>query len=163
VHVINDDAFVWLKKEKSQFDFIVVDFPDPSNYSLGKLYSNSFYRELSKVLTPGGCVVIQSTSPYVARKSFWIINKTLQHVGFNTLPYHCYIPSFGEWGYVLAFHDWHDTMQYLPGGLKFITPQSFIQLKAFPPDMNEVDAEVNSLNNQILVHTFEKEWADYTR
>jgi spermidine synthase len=163
VKIINDDAFVWLKNEHSQFDFIVVDFPDPSNYSLGKLYSKSFYKELGKIIKPEGCAVIQSTSPYVARKSFWIINETLEYVGFKTLPYHCYIPSFGEWGFVLAYKEHLNAPVNLPEGLKFLTTESFRQLTEFPPDMKKIPSEVNSLNNQILVHTFEKEWAEYTQ
>src|SRR5690606_19602626 len=30
VKVINADAFQWLKTNKSRFDFVVIDFPDPS-------------------------------------------------------------------------------------------------------------------------------------
>ena len=33
VHVINDDAFVWLDKNEGSWDFIVVDFPDPDQLS----------------------------------------------------------------------------------------------------------------------------------
>jgi predicted membrane-bound spermidine synthase len=32
--VLNKDAFVWAKNTKKQYDVVVVDFPDPSNYSL---------------------------------------------------------------------------------------------------------------------------------
>ncbi len=44
VHVINADAFRWLDKNSDQFDFIVADFPDPTSYSLGKLFTTAFYR-----------------------------------------------------------------------------------------------------------------------
>jgi spermidine synthase len=37
LHVINADAFPWVDSNTDSFDFIVVDFPDPTNYSLGKL------------------------------------------------------------------------------------------------------------------------------
>src|SRR5205807_4952963 len=37
VHVINSDAFPWVASNADSFDFIVADFPDPTNYSLGKL------------------------------------------------------------------------------------------------------------------------------
>ena len=33
------------------FDFVVVDFPDPTNYSLGKLYTTAFYRALARHLS----------------------------------------------------------------------------------------------------------------
>ena len=38
------------------YDFIVVDFPDPTNYMLGKLYTNTFYRLLEKHLAEHGLV-----------------------------------------------------------------------------------------------------------
>ncbi|HEY0770622.1 MAG TPA: polyamine aminopropyltransferase, partial [Sphingobacteriaceae bacterium] len=54
VKIINHDAFIWLRDNKELFDFIVIDFPDPSNYSLGKLYTASLYREIHRALSPGG-------------------------------------------------------------------------------------------------------------
>ncbi len=57
VHVINADAFPWLDQNQGFWDFIVVDFPDPTNYSLGKLYTSAFYRLVKKHLSeywPGG-------------------------------------------------------------------------------------------------------------
>jgi spermidine synthase len=162
VKVINQDAFTWLHDSKEKFDFVVIDFPDPSNYSIGKLYTNSFYKSLSHVLQSNGLAVIQSTSPFVARKSFWIINETLKSTGFNTLPYHCYIPSFGEWGFVLISKEDFKPAQEYPSGLRFIGSDVFAQLTHFPPDMSAVTSEVNYLHNQALVNTFEKEWAAYT-
>ena len=41
----------WLDTNTEQFDFIVVDFPDPTNYSLGKLYTTAFYRLAAKHLS----------------------------------------------------------------------------------------------------------------
>ena len=102
VSVINDDAFVWLRNQKSLFDFIIIDFPDPTNFSLGKLYTTSYYREVERVLSPTGFAVIQSTSPLMARQSFWCIEATVKSVGLATEPYHAYVPSFGEWGFILA-------------------------------------------------------------
>ncbi len=163
VNVINQDAFVWIRSQTETFDFIVVDFPDPSNYSLGKLYTASFYRELNKILSPKGCIVIQSTSPYVAKKSFWIVDETLAFAGFKTVPYHCYVPSFGEWGFVLGYKEQFNSAHTLPEGLKFVNDATIEQMKTFPPDMKVESSPHNTLNNQVLVNTFEKEWAEYTR
>jgi predicted membrane-bound spermidine synthase len=52
---------------------IVVDFPDPTNFSIGKLYTNSFYALLDKRLAASGYAVVQTTSPLVARQSFWTV------------------------------------------------------------------------------------------
>ena len=84
------------------FDFVVVDFPDPNNYSLGKLYTTAFYRLLRHHLSAQGAAVVQSTSPMFARQSFWCIDETMKQAGFQTHPYHVYVPSFGEWGFVLG-------------------------------------------------------------
>jgi spermidine synthase len=42
VQVINADAFPWLEQAERTWDFVVIDFPDPTNYSLGKLYTTAF-------------------------------------------------------------------------------------------------------------------------
>src|SRR6266404_4302212 len=51
VHVINADAFPWIDSNTDNFDFIVIDFPDPTNYSLGKLYTTAFYRAVARHLS----------------------------------------------------------------------------------------------------------------
>ena len=157
--IINTDAFSWLKQNDTEpYDFIIIDFPDPSNFSVGKLFTNSFCKEIKKVLTPEGMFVVQSTSLYVARKSFWCVNNTIESVGFKTLPYHLYVPSFGEWGYVIGYNILPEKEIYLPSGLKFYESKRFAEMSQFPADMNLVSTEINKLNNQILIHYFEDEW-----
>jgi spermidine synthase len=163
LNIVNQDAFIWIRNNKEQFDFIVIDFPDPSNYSLGKLYTSKFYSEIYRSLSEKGAVVVQSTSPFVARQSFWIINTTLASAGFQTMPYHCYVPSFGEWGFVMASKEQLRRTYDFPEKLRFVSEETVSQLFVFPPDMSELPAQVNSLNNQVLVNTFEKEWAKYSK
>jgi len=161
VKVINADAFVWLKASKEMYDFIAVDFPDPSNYSIGKLYTNTFYRLLKGALHEKGAVVIQSTSPYVAKKSFWCVDRTLKSVGFQTTPYHVYVPSFGEWGYVIGTHRSFVPPRKFPPGLKFVNAETVSAMFYFPEDMKSRITEINKLNNQVLVRYFEDEWSEY--
>ncbi|GHN02406.1 polyamine aminopropyltransferase 1 [Cytophagales bacterium WSM2-2] len=163
VKIYNEDAFQWIRQNKVSYDFVAVDFPDPSNYSLGKLYTVSFYKELYRSLSDSGAVVIQATSPYVAKESFWIINETLRKAGFSTAPYHSHVPSFGEWGYILAFKQPLPEKQELPSGLRFINEKSWASLTDFPNDMIAQKSSYNTLNNQVLVNTFEREWAVYFR
>ena len=160
VKVINADAFTWLRQNTRKFDFMVIDFPDPSNYSVGKLYTNSFYKLAKGVLAPGGIMVIQATSPYVAPKSFWTVDTTLRSVGLHTIPYHNYVPSFGEWGYIMATERtvYKKPSQFLPG-MRFVTKESLDQMFYFPKDMAKVKTDINKLNNQVLVKYFEDEWS----
>lgn len=159
VTITNEDAFIWLKDTDKQYDFVIIDFPDPSNYSLGKLYSTTFFRKLKRVLRPHSLVAIQSTSPYFARKSYWCVGTTLEQVGFKIYPYHAYVPSFGDWGYFLASTGPLDFKYQLPAQLKFLSPETLSRLFEFPKDMQRFPTEPNKLNNQILVRYFEDEWS----
>src|SRR5205823_12402392 len=46
VRVINQDAMIWLAQTRDLFDGVIVDFPDPNSFALGKLYTTRFYRLL---------------------------------------------------------------------------------------------------------------------
>jgi spermidine synthase len=158
VKVVNADAFGWLQQHDEVFDVIVVDFPDPTNFSLGKLYTTSFYHLLDGHLAADGFAVVQTTSPLIARRSFWTVATTLEAVGLATTPYHAHVPSFGEWGFIIASRRPFRAATTLPTGLRFLTPEGLPALLQFPPDMARVAAEPNRLSNQVLVHTFEEEW-----
>ncbi len=163
VKVVNADALQWLEDSKEYFDFIVIDFPDPANFALGKLYTSAFYRLLEKRLSARGLIAIQSTSPLYARQSFWCVVMTLEDVGFKTAPYHALVPSFGEWGYIIA-----GRQEFVPAAVdlpkaRFLTAETLPLLFHFPADMARVPAEVNRLNNQVLVRYFEQEWRKVVR
>jgi spermidine synthase len=163
LEVVNADAFGWLDAHDGVYDVIVVDFPDPTNFALGKLYTTSFYRLVDQHLAAGGYAVIQTTSPLIARKSFWTVVTTLEAVGLTATPYHAHVPSFGEWGYVLASHRPWRQPTALPPGLRFLTLGGLPALFEFPPDMARVSTDVNRLSNQVLVQTFEDEWGKVSR
>ncbi|MFL9837080.1 polyamine aminopropyltransferase [Flavobacterium sp. ST-75] len=160
VTVINSDAYIWLKECTQKFDVVIVDFPDPSNYSLGKLYSLNFYKTLNKSLTQDAMLVIQTTSPYFAPKSFWCINKTVAQIFPVTDAYHVYVPSFGEWGYTIAANSLSEPLGNVKrkaDSLRFYD-YDYSRLNDFSKDMLAKDVEINRLDNQILVRYFDEEW-----
>lgn len=158
VKVENADAFIWLEQSREFFDFVVIDFPDPSNHSLGKLYTTAFYSLLKRRLSEHGLAVIQSTSPLFARKSFWCVVTTLEESGFHVSPYHALVPSFGEWGFIIAGkHPYSPPREYTVP-LRFIETRLHPALFTFPRDMERIPTTVNRLNNQALVQYFEGEW-----
>ena len=162
VSVANADAFVWLDNTAIEpFDIAIVDFPDPNNFALGKLYTTRFYNLLKQKLTPDAAVVIQCTSPLIARNSYWSIVKTLEAVGFIVKPYQTTVPSFGLWGYALAKQQPFDIPTQPPNvELKFLNVSSFASMFEFPTDMKMPDEaiEINRLDNQALVRYYETEW-----
>ncbi|MFN7917733.1 MAG: polyamine aminopropyltransferase [Vicinamibacterales bacterium] len=161
--VINADAFTWLESGQDVYDFAIVDFPDPSNFSLGKLYSTTFYRMLTKRLAPDATFVVQATSPLFARRSYWCIVATVEQAGLAAVPYHVYVPSFGEWGFVLAGRAEPARATSLPAGLRFLTPETLPELYTFAGDMARVPVEANRLTTQMLVRYYEQEWSAINR
>lgn len=164
--IVNTDAFKYLEDTRETFDVVIVDFPDPSNFSLGKLYSTSFYALLDKALSASGYAVIQGTSPLVARKSFWTVVRTVEEVGLTATPYHAHVPSFGEWGFIVASRRPFKPViaqDAFPKDLRFLNAQTLPLLFDFPLDMRKVDAQPNRMSNQSLVLTFEEEWGKVLR
>jgi len=57
--IIIDNALDWVPKCKEKYDIIICDFPDPNSEVLKKLYEESFYKEISKLVKDKGVVSIQ--------------------------------------------------------------------------------------------------------
>jgi len=179
VHVVNDDAMLWLESPGEPFDAAIVDFPDPNTFALGKLYTRRFYQLLRRRLTETGTVGLQATSPLYAPRSYWCVLRTMESAGFHVRPYHVAVPSFavGVWGFALAaarpfdpaelaaFRDEGGSAQ--PGslgrlpGLRSINAAALQQMFLLPADLQPVDVEVNRLDNQILVRYYEAEWSKW--
>ena len=105
--------------------------------------------------------MVQSTSPYVARRSYWCVVATLEAAGFATTPYHVYVPSFGEWGFVLASSGPLALRDRYPAGLRYVSAETVADMRRFPPDMDRVRTDVNRLDSQALVRYFDAEWSEY--
>ena len=103
VRVLNVDADLFLRSVVGPFDVVLIDFPDPSSVELAKLYSVDFFKQLAARLSRDAVVAIQSTSPFHAREVYLCIGRTLMEAGYRVLPYHENVPSFGEWGFYLAW------------------------------------------------------------
>ncbi|MEM9366808.1 MAG: polyamine aminopropyltransferase [Planctomycetota bacterium] len=171
--VINQDAFVWITQQIQSFDVVVIDFPDPSNYSIGKLYSQRFFHQLSKHIQPGGVVAIQCTSPLVAPESYWCIIHTMEAAGFQTLPYSAPVPTFGVWGFALASLDRRgDDLELaatsasktsFPEGLRYLRRSTMGSLFDLPTDQTRIPVLPNRLNDQRLVRLYEREWSEGLR
>lgn len=165
VRVVHQDAMIWLEEAGPEFDAAIIDFPDPNTFSLGKLYTTRFYRLLKRRLAADAAVSIQCTSPLVARRSFWCIIRTLEAAGFCVQPYQAAVPSFGVWGFALArcepFEPPRQTSASLAGELRFLNDRTLQALFEFPADFAAVPAEINRLDNQMLVRYYEAEWKNW--
>lgn len=102
VSVLNTDAYTFMANTDTFWDVMIVDFPDPRNIEIGRLFSFEFFKMCHRHLRPGGLIVVQAGSPYYATKAFYCIEKTLAAAGFNVLPLHNQVLTMGEWGWVLG-------------------------------------------------------------
>ena len=162
VTVTNTDAFVWVGQEHEPFDAVVIDFPDPGSYSVGKLYTTFFYRRLKQIITPDAVVSIQCTSPLVAGQSYWCILRTMEEAGFKVRPYCTAVPTFGVWGFALASLEndlgLPEQLGKLEHELSFLNESILANLFELPRDIQPIETEINQLNNQVLVRYYDEEW-----
>jgi spermidine synthase len=163
VTVINQDAFLWVDKTARQFDAVIIDFPDPGTYSVGKLYTSYFFTRLRQRMAPGAAVSIQCSSPLVSPESYWCVINTLEQSGFRVRPFQATVPTFGVWGFALAaIENLPPNPQlapYVGEQLRFLDQNVLDDLFMMPRDMRRVETEVNRLNNQVLVRYYDREWS----
>jgi spermidine synthase len=170
VHVHIADAGRFLEGSGDSWDVIVIDLPDPSTLSLAGLYATSFYKLLGRHLNVGGIAVTQATSPFYSADAFWCIVETWKQtpVGpegtdrFAVYPYHVYVPSFGDWGFVMASRRNLD-----PKGLaldphvrlKFLTDEMLPTLFVFGRDaLAKAAIQPNRLDDQVLATYYRRGW-----
>lgn len=158
VRVVNEDAMIWIERVRETFDVAIVDFPDPSSFSLGKLYSTRFYRMLRERIAPDGAIAVQSTSPLYARQAYWCIVRTLEAAGLHVRPYQTTVPSFGVWGFALAAQRPFAAPRHVNVPARFLDDATLAAMFVFPRDMTPVPVEINRLDNQMLVRYYEDEW-----
>jgi spermidine synthase len=158
VRVVNEDAMIWIERVRESFDVAIVDFPDPSSFALGKLYTQRFYRLLRARLSPDAAVAVQATSPLYARQSYWCIVRTMEAAGLHVRPYQTTVPSFGVWGFVLARQRPFDRPSVVPVPTRFLDNATLASMFVFSRDMQPVEVEINRLDNQMLVRYYEEEW-----
>jgi spermidine synthase len=165
VRTVTADAFTWLRgAPPASQDVVVVDFPDPDDAALAKLYSVELYGLVARILAPGGRVVVQSGSPYFARRAFWSVAASMQEAGLAVSSYHVDVPSFGDWGFhvavagptapPLALHE--------PAPLRFLDAATLRAASSFPPDRRRPGGDLVSTLVRPRILQFTREaYKDY--
>lgn len=166
VRIINADAMKYLEESDKIFDVIIIDLPDPNTPEIGKLYSRSFYKLVFKRLSMTGHLVTQATSPFYAKEAFWCIARTIEksgRVGRNSIsikPYNVNVPSFGEWGFVLATQAGRIQPEAIQIRVetKFLTSEIVPTLFTIPKDLKATVRWTNELDSQKLVQYYNDGW-----
>lgn len=168
VRIFNQDAFKFVEKGGELYSVVIIDLPDPNEISLGKLYSEEFYRLVGKILAKDGIIITQSSSPYFARKVFWCIGETLKQAFPYNLPITLHVPSFGQWGFQIASRLPLDKaeprlLRYIgelekAKKLRYLRTTLWEGFKLFDPDIDKVKVEPNNLSTQYIIQYYEDSW-----
>lgn len=171
VSVVHQDAFRFMEHVEGFYDVILVDLPDPNNEALNKLYTLEFYSLLRNHLNPNGMMMIQSTSPIFATKVYWTIDKTLSEANLHTENFHIEVPSFGNWGFVLASRSPINAKKIkIETDTKYLTTELVPSFMHFGKDEDgeiynekgeKIDLKPNTLIRPILIEEYEKAWENY--
>jgi spermidine synthase len=160
------DAFVFLREaDATIYDLIVIDLPDPGSVSTNKLYTKPFYAMAQRHLTPGGALVTQASSPFYVREAFWCVVTTLEEAAREMgveraiTPYHLNVPSFGDWGFIMA-HPGESAPNLANESPEpaFLTESVLEQALVFAPDVARVATEVNALSQPVLMRYYQNGW-----
>jgi spermidine synthase len=166
LNIMNIDAATFLTHTKQRYDTIFIDLPDPSTVELNKLYTKGFYSKVRRLLTDGGAVAVQATSPFFARESYWCISRTVAAAGLDTVNYHVNVESFGDWGFVLATKSLKKGVvqkrmaeMSLDGiATSFLTVEVFRASRVFGKDLMQVKHDgINTLMRPVLHYYYLKE------
>jgi len=170
--VVSEDAMRFVEMSEDFFDVVIIDLPDPNSEGLAKLYSTAFYALVARRLSAHGVLVTQATSPFYAREAFWCIAETLRATlpadgptpGFVPVPYHQNVPSFGEWGFVLAARRPLDPSGLAPAmPARFLTPAVMQAMFAFGQDMQAPEVRVNRLDDPVVFRYHREGWRRFNQ
>jgi len=163
VEVLSADAFSWLRTgPRERFDAAVLDFPDPDDAALAKLYSVEMYALVGRALRPGGRAIVQAGSPYFAPEAFWSIRASVEAAGLATRVFHVDVPSFGDWGYVLAQAGrTPDLALDPPRPLRSLDRRTLAAASVFPPDRGPLPVKPSTLNRPEIVEYVRRGWLGY--
>lgn len=155
VHIYNEDAFLFVRREGLTYDRAILDFPDPHNEAISKLYSLEFYKMLSRRLSSSGAVITQSSSPFFARRTYWTIETTLERVFAGTKSYNIAVPAFGLWGFNIATMGPNTQVGKITVPTRFLTDTTLQAATVFGRDIDKPEGlKVNSIFEPILYDVY---------
>ncbi len=168
VRPVADDAFAWVREQldagAERYDVVIVDMPDPDSTATSKLYSLEFYGMVHDMVAEDGRMAVQAGSPFFAPRSFASIQETVAAAGFGLTPYMVSVPSFGDWGFVLADPAGATPELRLPPDapdLRYLSPDVLEAASVIPPDKVVTDAEVSTLLDPVILDYIRQEWQTF--
>ncbi|MER0446673.1 polyamine aminopropyltransferase [Streptomyces sp. Edi4] len=134
LRAVAGDPFGWLRgdvRTLGTYDAVICDLPDPGITASTKLYSQEFYGLASRVLAPGGRLVVHAGPAGGRPRTFWTVASTIRAAGLTAFAYraggrapgvpagpgraHGPAAAPHDWGFVLATRPGPDPSAAAPG------------------------------------------------
>lgn len=161
VNLITEDAFTFLGSNTTQYDVVISDLPDPNSEATAKLYTKQFFMLAKRALTPNGCFITQAGEIYFSNTAYSCIVNTMRTVFPHISELHSYVPSFGDWGFVIASSA-APNFNYKNAAVfdqtKHLSESAFTTLFQMPLDIKVIETRINSLDNPIILSYFIEDW-----
>jgi spermidine synthase len=163
VRLVHADAMRWLREQRDRYDAVVIDLPDPDETATAKLYSVEFYTLVRTALAPGARTVVQAGSPYFAPRTYWCVEASLREAGLIATAYHVDVPTFGDWGFLLAAERAAPALTLAPAAppLRFLTGGVLAASTAFPADRQPLSMPATTLLEPRIIGYARAEWQGY--
>ncbi len=165
VQTVSTEIFDILESRSRLYDMVIADLPNPGTLQAARLYTRDFYELVRLNLAPGGVFVTQATSPYFAERAFRAIGKTMDTVFPDTAAYHLWVPSLGDWGFVVGGTKPLATDVPAEGRLpdtRFLTTRMVPGLFVFPPGPPAPEpVEIATLDRPIVLDYYLDGWRSW--
>lgn len=106
------------------------------------------------VLVLGGLLVVQAGSPFSTPTAYWRTVSTIRAAGYAVTPYHVHVPTFGDWGFVLAQRGDTPPAPKVPPDappLRFLDQRVLQAAVVFSGDVGPRPLEPSTLDNPRIV------------
>ena len=157
VEIKIQDAFLYVRSSKEQFNIIIVDFPEGIDIPLARSYSIQFIKDLSRILSPGGIIAFQVDT--YDTLSYWSVVKTIASAGLRVLPTHTSPPkgaSFDKEGIIFASNQNFNLSDLKESDHLWAKSLLAAQNLSFSSKLSNVD--INTFYRPIFLHYFKKEF-----
>ena len=165
VQIISADILEVLESRRRLYDLIVADLPNPDTLDAARLYTREFYRLVRLNLAPGGVFVTQATSPYYTERAFRAIKLTMESVFPDTASYHLWVPSMGDWGFIVGGTGPlpldRESAEDLPD-LRFLSRRMIPGLFVFPTGAPEPEpVDLATLDRPVVLDYYLDSWRSW--
>ena len=96
------DGLAYVAESTEKFDLVLLDLTDPDTPA-SALYTAEFFQSVKRILSPGGAMVLHTSTPVFAPETVQTIYQRLKQHFTKVAPYGLYIPLYGAyWSFALC-------------------------------------------------------------